>query len=546
MDGVTSDPEFGHSLSNVRDEHIELLSICDDLPLDARKERTRALRQRIVEAGAWIEDPGERDAAQGLLDYWTSALSTLPGEAFPELLRIKSFVEANGEAARDRAESAVDELQNEAAEAAAERLIMDSLGGVPAIPVTTLEKAVAATLLEAGVLRWAREGGVLLAHASLLSARWPRLKAWKAGRAVEAATLAGFVAAAEMWEQARRRKTDYLLSGDQLRQAQAFAKRDQGLDRLLEASRAARSAGQRRMALEAMGVTVALVAIWFVAKHVGGAAPTKSLQAANNTIAVLKTEKTQSDLTKDALISEQAAADSPAAVTESDRRPALDPKDIRGQIWIGNKDAPLITAAGRAVDVPDGVKAGQIYSPRINLVLRNGFPDASYRSAAALGVLPAGARFRALEAPRGVQRSSATQYWLTVQPLVTAYVQFNGERRQLEPIVSTLRTAGFVLPGQERRTDWSGKLEVRYYRDEDLPAAERLFDILNGMVEGAGRRACVPFAGLLAKPAPPGVVEAWIDLRSFRVSARPRPPAGENEAACGRIAAPVRSAATLP
>src|SRR5258707_15041655 len=70
------------SLSKLRAEHVELMR---EARRNGRSEdmlqRIRTFIDRVKAAGAWIDSPADRDAAQDIITYWASYLFTAGDEA---------------------------------------------------------------------------------------------------------------------------------------------------------------------------------------------------------------------------------------------------------------------------------------------------------------------------------------------------------------------------------------------------------------------------------------------------------------------------------
>ena len=97
------------SLPAVRARHLRLLQGWHALDDHKRQEEATALRHTTSDLGKWLQDPAERDTAQGIVDYWTSALAGLPGQPFPDLLRLAEADPGAGPAVEARALTVYDE-----------------------------------------------------------------------------------------------------------------------------------------------------------------------------------------------------------------------------------------------------------------------------------------------------------------------------------------------------------------------------------------------------------------------------------------------------
>ncbi|XXF76231.1 hypothetical protein P2318_24675 [Myxococcaceae bacterium GXIMD 01537] len=130
----------------------------------------------------------------------------------------------------------------------------------------------------------------------------------------------------------------------------------------------------------------------------------------------------QSALVEDTVSPETAAL---ARVSDEGGAPALALKDGQGVIWIGNyKDGRWSRVQlskpnhSKFDEAPDAIDAGMEFSVIGNLVLRADWPGDGadyFRGVKMNGVVPAGTRVRALQAPRKWERGALEQYWLKVE-----------------------------------------------------------------------------------------------------------------------------------
>lgn len=84
---------FG-SLADLRREHGELLRATQQHPKEAgQEERITAFLHRARATGERIDEPADRDAAQGILDYWTATLLTAtdPRKTAVEAMQLTPF-----------------------------------------------------------------------------------------------------------------------------------------------------------------------------------------------------------------------------------------------------------------------------------------------------------------------------------------------------------------------------------------------------------------------------------------------------------------------
>ena len=91
----TIDPNAS-TVYNLRRQHVELLKAWPSLEDAAREPSAEAFRQKAAAMGTDMEDVTDRDAAQGMIDYWTATIAALPGhQGFPKLVMLAPFDEAN-------------------------------------------------------------------------------------------------------------------------------------------------------------------------------------------------------------------------------------------------------------------------------------------------------------------------------------------------------------------------------------------------------------------------------------------------------------------
>jgi len=79
------------TIGTLRDQHLALMREWQGLTDEDKRTRAADMRRIAVEAGKNIESPMERDEAQGIVDYWASAIASLPGGSYPELLTIDDY-----------------------------------------------------------------------------------------------------------------------------------------------------------------------------------------------------------------------------------------------------------------------------------------------------------------------------------------------------------------------------------------------------------------------------------------------------------------------
>jgi hypothetical protein len=199
-----------------------------------------------------------------------------------------------------------------------------------------------------------------------------------------------------------------------------------------------------------------------------------------------------------------------------------------GFIWIGS-EAPgtnkLLTLNSKTPVFARDVKPGETYLTNRNLVFRKTPPtrDENYASTESLGVLPAGSKVKALQAPEAPYvRPSGNQYWLKVEselsdtPIV--YMQYtDASVADAEAFAAVLREKGYRIPGVEATDLAKGLNVVRYFYSDDRVAAEKLSK------DVAASLATLKYSNALPAKVEdltnnrgrrnyPGVIEFWIDV----------------------------------
>jgi len=80
------------SAEALRTLHLGLLRQWGDLSDDKKRKRAEEFRQEAARAGAYIKSPEDRDAVQGLIDYWSATIASLPTvEAYPDAVPLADF-----------------------------------------------------------------------------------------------------------------------------------------------------------------------------------------------------------------------------------------------------------------------------------------------------------------------------------------------------------------------------------------------------------------------------------------------------------------------
>jgi len=96
-----------------------------------------------------------------------------------------------------------------------------------------------------------------------------------------------------------------------------------------------------------------------------------------------------------------------------------------------------------------------------------------------------------------------------------AYVQFaGGQRDTIKKLTQVLKQSGWAIPGEERTPAAASQHEVRYFHDEDLPAAKALADETHATAESLGLGIPLVDAKktVLARLPKIGIIELWLQV----------------------------------
>src|SRR5687767_11091149 len=104
-------PVADPDLPQLRELHVALLKRWDGHDAGGLVKEALELRETVKAAGVWIDAASERDNAQGIIDYWTSAVSSVPGQGFPALLQLDAFDRANRDRLMSHADATLDDLR---------------------------------------------------------------------------------------------------------------------------------------------------------------------------------------------------------------------------------------------------------------------------------------------------------------------------------------------------------------------------------------------------------------------------------------------------
>jgi energy-coupling factor transporter ATP-binding protein EcfA2 len=212
-------------------------------------------------------------------------------------------------------------------------------------------------------------------------------------------------------------------------------------------------------------------------------------------------------------------------------RQALEPAattidTMEGYLWLGSDRIPKIVGG-----TPSRARPGDSYVVSSAMTLRSAPPNPeTYALADGVAPLEQGVAVRILSPPRAFKRDQ-TQYWAQVQTravIPTVFVQFYGgdatdpdalaaSRKTVADFAADLQSYAYKVPGQQRLASARGLYEVRYFRAEDLKAAQTLAaNCWRAQRKRVGPNAPPPqlkdFRNYSGEKPPAGVLELWVDL----------------------------------
>jgi hypothetical protein len=540
------------TIGTLRDQHLALMREWQGLTDEAKRTRAADMRRIAVEAGKNIESPMERDEAQGIVDYWASAIASLPGGSYPELLTIDDYTSTQAVDAGRSVCEAYEALQPQEAQRLARSILMDLLvlgdhGVERDLPRsrqalqksagttdTNMFDAALATLVKSGaVIRRASESRAddyFEAADGRIAESWPALEEWLLSAKSYAVERARLMDLAQRWSDAGRRPDLLLLTSGDVENALGFKNEDDLLDTYIEASRRARG---RVRQLTFLILTLAVITLsitsfisWQKMKdaetrlHRAEAENAKADQrfAAANADAGVAQLPDQSDAR-----TRQSIGPGITTPTDPTAGRALENLDaVKGAMWLGSNDAPQVSTlqGGRVTNLAQATR-GTRYRTRLPIYLRLGMPASgtNYTPPGRKAIIPAGAQVVLQGPPQAFARESGIQYWAAVQVVPQVYVQYNhANPAEVDRLRRQLADAGFEVPAGERREDFANGVEVRFFQTADQPIASLLQRVLNGTRPAGGRAdaECRNFTGS-AFVAANFKLELWYDPRPPQV-----------------------------
>lgn len=379
-------------------------------------------------------------------------------------------------------------------------------------------------------------------------------------------------ATARLWRDSGRSE-GYLLYGQAIEDASAFAASDPDIAELVKTSQIAAKTRQTRNWIYILAaVIVALIALiavlasaWLSSarREADSEARLAQQQAkrsdqvaqsndADVQVLQAKVNELEKQLSgKNVAVPAEISETLPDAVLRAETSariaggPSSAPGPQRGYIWLGSDPLPnLQNSATSALVKPTAAAIGSSYTVNKNLVLRSGLPSQpDYIQTASAGIVPDQTIVTLRSAPKPYARPTPAsllnaksgpapagsptapvvppmtdQYWAQVEiqpsdkPIV--YVEYaTGGAAAAQPFVQKLKTQGYRIPGVESTDLAKGLNEIRYYYAADKTAADKLAADIKAM----GLASVVPIhtVDLTAKAGSrnfPGVLELWTEL----------------------------------
>ena len=534
-------PSEAPSLGELRERHLALLrewnqqADAAQLPVD-QAEQLRAAAEAL---GAWLDDAEERDRAQGIIDYWTAAITGAPNRAFPALVRLAPYDDALPQVLVGRAEAIVAPYAGTALEDDVEAMLLclvrpgpresilcrapvDRADLLPADakPETAAQLAkLLDAFVDARIMRRVAgetpdEDHFEFMYGSVARA-WPRLHALLEGRRSANETRDKLRATAQLWRESNS-DSGYLLAGSGLDEATKYAAEDELLGDFIRASRHAQNRRRNRLIWAVtLGPTIALVVLALAIVISGRIGINMGFTRGES----------ENDLQR------ITASETPRAAQQLAARPAVAPGTplpefgpespaLVGIMWAGTSAQSHLYNPRTGVPVPvDQLREGIAYRLRADVAMRDAFPDPEYHFGVRLGIAPAGSLVVANGPPQSVQRPSRTDYWLRVRliPRVSMTYAAAGAG-QADTLAARLRRLGYDITPKA-----SGPVQqnqVYFYHEDEKGYADQFASSLFLLLEAQDGR---PMALGCRLADDPSTGSRRFDLRIDPSSVRYRP-----------------------
>ena len=539
-------PPQAESLSELRARHLDLLERwTPDLEAEATAELVplaEALRTAARSLGVWLDDPDDRDRAQGIIDYWTAALMGLSGYAFPEMMRLEPFDPTLPAAAAERAEAIVAPNDGTPREEDAETMLLALVRAGPSDRIVSRAPAERGDLVRAGaseavqadqaaLLGQLVEAGIIhrvasslgdedcyeFAHGSIARA-WPRLRHWLDRRRNVQDTRERLKATAQLWRDSG--DGGYLLTGDALAEAGKYLGEDPLLTEFIRVSRRAADRRRRQWLAVAAFILVASLGATATAFMVGNSTGFEQ----GNEQGFIEGNVVGFDK---AVVKQEEVVEGDAPAPEAQATLDSEGRGLSGWIWAGSPDQPQLGDAdtGRPVN-PAELVVNRRYRATTNLWLRASQPDAAGEAGERASVVPRTGLVIVRQRLDPIERPSGPQYWVRVGVVPRVYLHHvNADRAQVERLRGALVVAGFEAPPAEASRNARRLYQVRYFRPEHREAATFLASRLAANFSRSDGSP-VEFTCVRLKSLTSANLEIWLDFGALRISppSRPAPP----------------------
>lgn len=541
------------SIGAVRDEHLALMRAWRGLDDPATKvARAESLREQVRRAGCDIADSAERDEAQGILDYWISAVAVLPDQPYPAFVPLDPYVGDAGQRAggdaRKEFRSLGSEEEKRVARALFEDLLVQGSQGVERGGARTravLQDRLGGKKVDAILDKFVASGAIAkrtgatpaedlfeATDANLVKS-WPELDEWLSTKSDYERKREILLNRAQRWADGGR-STIYLARGEDLENIDGFRNETATLDAYITASQSGRKRF-RRLAIAAAcaGVLVFALLSWQSLRSSDARAKVASADAAvaraeaAEAKALLAAKEAKADVTvaqaqRPAPETELKAADAPPVPVST--LPRLGLRTLEGAMWLGSDQIPQVSApVWKGISTPPSrAQEGTAYRALADINLREGMPpiEGEYKSQPQRAVVRAGTLLIVTGKTQSYDRSAGRQYWADVQVVPRVYIQYaDMDKAAVEQLRMRLSEAGFDVPAAQKIASAKGKRELRYFDERDRAVAELLLQRLAADRSGpamTGQLACRSFAGSRASNR--FALEIWIDPKAARTA----------------------------
>ncbi|MEP7008129.1 MAG: hypothetical protein ABI810_19275 [Sphingomonas bacterium] len=527
------------TIGSLRDQHLKLMQEWRGLPDDStRVSLATALRLQASKAGADISTASERDEAQGIIDYWGSSISSLPGQAYPELIVVTPYEGKQTDQAARSAEQVYDALDSPEKQRIAQSIFGYLFKIGPDEMVDRVRPSDRDTLLrnagltdtaefDSVVAQFVATGAIVVrpgdapdspryeAADPRIAETWPTLRKWLDAARDYNARRDRIMLAATRWLNEGKR-AEQLLNKRDLENAAEFRLKSDLLDDYIAASR--RAQFHRVVVFRSTAVTIVICIaaiallgeIYLTARH-----------DLHQTSQDRDQYKAQNDITVESPENARSASLGTASVDVPVPTPRLDSElakvpELQGAMWLGSDTLPqVMNQRGGSLGKLANLPIGTLFRARAPISLRQDWPVSNddYSSPTRTAVVARNGLIELRGQVRSYDRTTGVQYWAKVRVIPEVFVQYaNASRDQINAVRREIARAGFEVPAADAKPDAGNRAQVRYFRPEDRNAAALLVKTLEGIdaVRSGGAIAC----NAIKSPVPVTVsfqLEFWFD-----------------------------------